>query len=79
MTLNADHYRASLPDIITFTKDKDSKERFNMLSILAIVTNVPIIIVCVYLIELYGPDEKVSNQMERLKKFYKIDEVLGIK
>ena len=79
MTLDADLYRINILDITNLTKDKTAKERLNMLGDLAVVTGVPIIVVGYYLAELYGMDSDLENALFRLRKFYGVTQVKGIK
>lgn len=77
--LDADKYRLNINDIISFTKDKTHKEIMESVGLLAVATSVPIIIVLTYIGELYGFTPDVLAYIERLKEFYKIDEVLNVK
>lgn len=76
-SLDADKYRINIPDIIAFTHDKNEKERMEFMGMLAIATNVPIIIVATYIGELYGFTPELVSFIERMKLFYNIDTVLN--
>lgn len=77
-SLDANSYRINIKDILSFCRDKSAEERIASLGMLAVATGVPVIIVGVYLGELYGFTPELLNQIERLKTFYSIDEVLNI-
>lgn len=79
MTLDANSYRVNIKPIYDMTIEKTPKERLQFLSILAVATGVPIVIVACYLGELYGFDEPLIAQLERLKLFYTVKEVLNVK
>lgn len=78
MTLDADKYRLNVDAIKSLTKDKDDAERIEFLGVLAIATGVPIIIVAVYLGELYGFSDALNATIGRLKAFYNIIDVLNV-
>ena len=77
-SLDADAYRVNIKDITSFCRDKSPEERRASLGMLALATGVHVVIVAVYLGELYGFTPELLNQIERLKTFYRIDQVLNI-
>jgi hypothetical protein len=79
MILDADHYRINIPHIKELTKKLKDEERVKFAGVLAVATGVPIIICCAYLGEIYGFSEKLLAFMERLKIFYAVTEIKGIK
>lgn len=79
MILDCDQYRINVRPISDLTKELTNKERYKFISNLAVITGVPIIIVCSYLLELYGPDEATIALRERLKAFYTVSEVINSK
>lgn len=78
MILDASKYQLQMPYIIGLTKDKTMEELLKYISIVAIASGVPIIIVCYYIIELYGFDIEMYNQIGRLKAFYGVTEVINL-
>ena len=78
-TLDANAYRLNIKSIKAHTIDKTPDERLALIGTLAIITNVPIIIVGTYIGELYGFNEKLNNQIQRWKDFYQITSVINIK
>lgn len=80
MVLDADKYRLSKPAIIGLMYDKKTdEERTKFIGAAALATNVPIIIVCVYVGETYGFNNSLTNFMSELLLFYRVTEVLNIK
>lgn len=79
MTLDCDRYRINIPNIKSLAEDKTEDQRIEMIGKLAIITGVPIIIVCHYIGELYGFTDKLQALIKRLKEFYTVDEVINIK
>lgn len=79
MILDCDQYRINVRPISDLTKELTAVERYKFISNLAIITGVPIVIVCCYLLELYGPDEAINALRERLKAFYTVKEIRNSK
>lgn len=77
--LNANQYRINIPSIKHLTKELSKEARLEFISNLAIITGVPIIIVCCYVGEIYGFTPDLLAKIEYLKKFYTVDEVLNVK
>lgn len=77
MTLNADEYRINVEVIGQLTDGMDEEERLGYIANLALITSVPIILICTYLGELYGFSEVLLARQARLMDFYKITEVLN--
>ncbi len=75
LTLDASKYRINVPLICHHLKDKTDKERVDMVGALAIITGVPIVIVAVYLIEMYGDMPGLVDKLHRLMKFYHVDKI----
>lgn len=75
MTLDADEYRINIPFIKEMTKNLTDKERYDFVSELAVVTGVPIIIICIYLTELYGHTVELDAFANRMKLFYNVSEI----
>ena len=75
-TLDADKYRINIPAIRALLDPKTDEERLAYIGNLAIITGVPIIIVGVYVRELYGDIPGLAEKHERLMRFYQIDEVI---
>ncbi len=76
MTIDTTKYRVNIPYIQYILAEKTLKERYEFISILALTTGVPIIAVCVYVLELYGKDEYVEGLLNRLKQFYLVTNIL---
>lgn len=79
MVLDADKYRVNVKPIKELTIDQTPEERIKFLSMLAVSTGVPIIIVACYVGELYGFSPELNAYIERLKNFYTIKEVLNVR
>lgn len=77
MVLDCNKYRLSFKDIQYYSKNKKDKELIDSISMIAIATNVPIIIVCYYIGELYGFDSILKSMIQRLRKFYHVKQVLN--
>jgi hypothetical protein len=78
-TLDADKYRLNIKTIKLFLDDKTANQRLELIGRLALMTNVPIIIIAVYIGELYGITEALTNRIAKLKQFYQVNEILNIK
>lgn len=59
-------------------KEKTPEERVEAIGKLAIITGVPIVIVAVYIGELYGFTEQLNGKLVQLKAFYHIDDIENI-
>jgi hypothetical protein len=81
MTINLDHYRSVIPTIISMTQEvKTAKERYKLLSRIALATSCHILAVVYYLAELYGMDEDLQGFIDRRQKdFYNVDGIIGYK
>lgn len=77
MTLNCKDYINGLKDIHALSKKKTPKELIEFVSTLAIATGIPIIVVCYYILSLYGPNTALEDKVEFLIKFYGVKEVLN--
>lgn len=77
--LDCDLYRNQIPIIKYLTKDKNQKERIEMIGVLANATFVHVIIISCYLGEIYGFTPELYATIDRLKKFYKIKDIKNIK
>jgi hypothetical protein len=75
MTIDADQYRVNVLVIKQLLIDKTDVERLESISALAIITGVPIVIVMVYIIEIYGEIPGITEKLYRLMKFYHIDKI----
>lgn len=78
MILDASKYQRQFPYIIGLTKDKSIEELETYVSIVSIASGVPIIIVCYFIMELYGFDLKIYQLIGRLKIFYGVTEVINL-
>ena len=79
LTLDAGRYRINIKAIKANTKDKTEEERYKFIGMLAVITGVPIIIICFYMLEIYGPNDKISEFILLLKKFYTVGNVENIR
>lgn len=79
MRADANDYRLRIQYIKDLVSDKDSDERYDFISLLSIASGIPVIVVVHYLIELYGPEDRLYDLADRLKLFYDIREVLNVK
>ena len=80
MTLDANKYRAvNAPLIATYLNPKTPEERLEFIGRMALITGVPIVLVAVYVGELYGFTDKLYDKLEVLKKFYQIEKIDNIK
>lgn len=68
-------YRLNFDFIRKLLLNKKPEERRKFISEIAIATCVPVIIVCYYVLEIYGPSEEITSLTERLMKFYNVDKV----
>ncbi len=75
MTIDLDKYRSM--NIKNIEKILESRPEISI-SELTLATNIPIIAICHFYGELKGFNTALLEQIERLKKFYNIKEVVGI-
>lgn len=79
MVLDCDNYRVNVSLIKALMDPKTEQERMEFIGRAAVITGVPVIIVSCYAGELYGFSEPLKKLIDRLKLFYKVDEVLNIR
>ena len=79
LTLDANLYRTNVKSIEELLRDKTPQERYDFIGNLAIITNVPIIVVSCYVGELYGFTPELNAFIERMKSFYSVGEVFNVK
>lgn len=79
MELDVDRYRVNFEYIYLLTKDLTEDERLKFISSLSAATHCPILAVAVYLAEMYGWTPKVTELVDRLKRFYFINTITGIR
>lgn len=77
MIMDCNQYRINVEPIRKLLGPKSEQERFEFIATLAVVTGVPIIVVCCYVGELYGFSAQLYTKIARLKQFYTIDTVLN--
>lgn len=75
--LDCNLYRINVEPIRLLLKDLPDEQKVPFISNLALITMVPIIIVCYYVIELYGELPGLISLIEDLKRFYHVDEVIN--
>lgn len=76
--IDANKYRINVKAIKLMLDKKKPEERFSHIGKVALASGVPIIIVCYYVGELYGFTDELNQKIDRLKKFYTVDNVLGV-
>lgn len=79
MILNCDDYRISFKDVTMLLGMKPLEERFDHIGMVAVVTNVPIIVVCHYFGEVSGYNNQLNDFIAELCIFYKVLEVKNAK
>lgn len=79
MILDCDKYRLSKPAIESFMRNLTYDARLNEIGAISVATMVPIIVVCIYVGELYGFTTELNEFIRRLKEFYIVTEVINIK
>lgn len=80
MILDADKYRLSKDFVISLYKNKVGKEELQKLvSQIAVATGVPIVIVASYIGEEYGFSDALTSQIDRVKSFYNVKEIINVK
>lgn len=72
----SDYRRHAIPVIERVIKMRPERQPIDIIGDLAIATNCHIILVAHYLSELHGKTTQLTNLIERLMEFYKIDEVI---
>lgn len=77
MTLDANDYRVNIPIIEELTRDMDNEQMLLFIGNLAIITGVPIIVVCSYIGEIYGRTPELEVRQRDLMYFYGVMEVLN--
>lgn len=77
--LDANSYRNNIKFIDDICKNKTEERRLKDLTIVAQACGVHIILVTCYIGELYGFTDAVKNKIDSLKKFYKIEDIKGVK
>lgn len=78
LTLDAGLYRTNVKSIEELLRDKTPQERYDFIGNLALITNVPIIIVACYVGELYGFNPQLNAFIERMKEFYSVGDVFNV-
>ena len=71
--MNKEQYRLSLPSIKAVFEANKNRTLGEKISLAAVASNVPLIIVCFFYKELYGDSEELKNLAERIIKFYRYD------
>ena len=79
MVLNADDYRVNAKPIEILLRDKTEQERYEAIGPIAVAYGVPIIVVCCYVGELYGFSTRLLDFIDRLKVFYTVTDIKGVK
>lgn len=76
ITLDADKYLINIPYIEKLLQDKNPKEIAEHMGLVAIATNVPIIVCCIYAAELCGASSFLSTTLKINMEFYGVNQVL---
>ena len=79
MTIDLNRYRINVPLVESWIKFKKDKDPADLAGELAIATNVPIIAILHYIGETVGFSDKINADIESLKKFYGITQIIGKK
>ena len=78
MTLNLNRYRlACKPIVAGFLTRQPEANRIELMSVIAVTINCPIIAVGHYMLELEGTSPGLRESIDRLIKFYDIDKLEG--
>lgn len=75
MKLDAEKYRINIPLIKLLLERKEPHEIVPYIGAIAVATDVPILVVCHYIGEIYGFSGELLALIERLKDFYQVDGV----
>ena len=79
MIIDLDRYRhANQKQIALHLRNRPNADPLSLLSELAIITGVPIIAVCYMVGEIVGFSDNLLAKIERIKKFYRYEGVIGI-
>lgn len=79
VVLDADAYRVNIPTIKLLTEDKTPEERMKYIGNIAVITGVPIIVVVVYIEEIYGTTSELQSKKKSLMEFYTVSEILNVR
>lgn len=79
MTVDCDRYRENYNSIHIMLKDLSLEDRHHKVGVISASTHVPLIAVICYCLEMFGKDDVLEEQLERLKKFYRVTELKGFK
>jgi hypothetical protein len=73
--MNLDKYRINVSTIQGILEHKTDAERLSMLGRVSIMTSVPIIVVAMFMKELYGDIPGLDKKLIALMKFYDVKSV----
>lgn len=76
MKLSKEKYSVQREPVRLWLKNKPKADLLKEISYIAISTNVPIIIVVEYVMEIVGRTEELLSTQKRLMEFYHIDEIV---
>jgi peroxiredoxin family protein len=77
MKLDANDYRLSKQAIADMMQHATYDKRLELIGTASVATGTPIIVVCVYMAELYGMTTELREFLTRLKAFYQVTEILN--
>lgn len=77
MVYEIEKYRRTIKPIIeNWFEMRPDATVLTDIGIISISTYCPIVVVGYLLLEVYGPNEELSNKIKRLEAFYKVDTII---
>lgn len=71
-------YRANLPTLRAYRQANLNLSLSDLITNYAVSTHVPLIVCAFYMAKIEGMSDEAQRLIERLKSFYRYDEIIGI-
>ena len=78
MKINLLMYKANLAPLKAYRQANLKQSLSDLITNYAVATHVPLIVCAYYFVKLEGMKPELIEMIERLKKFYRYDEIIGI-
>ncbi len=70
-------YRANLPNLEAYRQANLNLSLSDLITNFAVSTHTPLIVCAFYMAKINGMDQETQDMIEKLKGFYKYDEIVG--
>lgn len=77
MNIDLNLYKNSTPSIRMIVANNPNRTIIELASISAVALGVPVIACCYYLGDILGMSKELSEHIDRLVYFYKVDKIIG--